>query len=271
MAPGGLGTAVGTSALADSSASSQVQVLDTDVAIIGREAAANTTFEYGVKSYVRPDAALNVFTCFKISVHPFSSKRLTAINFNVETGAQLTEYFPPNANSTTESLKCWLAIISKYETLLEPGYWSFPPPQDIPSELLIPVEDFVKQHQLEAAKPRIIAISGIGYGGIHHLLTLNLMQSFGATLTRQVIDNPLVQLSGQTVSSSTLIATPRLQPPLIQHRRSHKTHISRHTPPRQKLKWARISNQRQTHFVPRTDQLIRSYAIFPGCQRKSCI
>jgi hypothetical protein len=156
----------------------------------------NTTFEYGVQSYIRNSAAVDFFARFRVATQPFAAKRLTAINVDVETGSQLKEYVPPAANATTEALKRWLVIVSKYESQLEPGYWTFPEPKDIPAEFLIPIEEFVKLHQLEAAIPRILSISGLGYGGIRNLLTFNLMQAFGASLTRQVLENQLIQPLG---------------------------------------------------------------------------
>jgi hypothetical protein len=222
-------TSIRTSAgTADPYASNAVEVINTEVAIVGGGASGtyaavrlredfntsivvieprdhlgghvstytvpetNTTLEYGVQSYVRNQAAIDFLARFKINTLPFAAKRLTTITVDVETGAQLKGYISPAANATTEALKRWLDIVSKYDNMLEPGYWHFPQPQDIPAEFLVPVEDFVKQHQLEAAIPRIVAISGVGYGGIRHLLTLNLMQAFGATLTRQVLNNELL-------------------------------------------------------------------------------
>jgi hypothetical protein len=224
-----------TSVLSEGPASNQVQVIDADVAIVGGGAGGtyaavrlhedlntsivliepksrlgghvstytvpetNTTFEYGVQSYVRNSAAIDFFARFGVNTQPFAARRLTTINVDVETGKQLKDYIPPAANATTEALKRWLAIVSKYESELEPGYWNFPQPKDIPAEFLVPVEEFVKLHQLDAAIPRMLAISGVGYGGIRNLLTFNLMQAFGASLTRQVLDN---QLLGPIVSNS---------------------------------------------------------------------
>lgn len=152
----------------------------------------NTTLEYGVQSYVRNQAAFEFYARFDISTQPFAAKILTAINVSFETGARLDEYISPAANATTAALKRWLEIVAKYEGMLEPGYWSFPQPQDIPAGLLVHVEDFVKQNGLEATIPRIVSISGVGYGGIRHLLTFNLKQAFGATLTRQVLNGELL-------------------------------------------------------------------------------
>ncbi|KAH8732911.1 hypothetical protein GQ44DRAFT_600763 [Phaeosphaeriaceae sp. PMI808] len=151
----------------------------------------NTTVEYGVQSYIRNSAALDFFARFGVDTQLFTARRLSTINIDVASGARLTDYIPPSINATNEAFQRWLLIVAKYETMFELGFWNFPRPQDIPSELLVPIEEFVKTHQLDAAIPRILAISGLGYGGIRHLLTFNLVQSFGPSLTRQVIDGQL--------------------------------------------------------------------------------
>jgi hypothetical protein len=216
------------SGLADAILPDQPQVINTDVAIIGGGAAGiyaavrlredfqtsvvvteprdhlgghvstyvvpetNTTLEYGVQSYIRNDAAIDFFSRFGIATQTFTSKRNTAINVDVETGAQLKNYTAPSLNATNETFQRWLTIVAKYEKIMEPGYWGFPQPDDIPEELLMPIENFVKLHQLEAIVPRIITISGLGYGGIRHLLTFNLIRAFGASLSKQVVENSLV-------------------------------------------------------------------------------
>jgi len=213
------------SAITTSITPNQPVVIDTDVAIIGGGAAGtyaavrlredlstrvvvieprdhlgghtstyvvpetNTPLEYGVQSYIVNDAAVAFFTRFGIATQPFTSKRNTAITVDVTTGARL-DYSAPGLNATNDALQRWLNIIAKYAPLVEPGYWKFP--KDVPKELLMTVENFVKLHQLEDSLSRIITISGIGYGGVRDLLVFNLLRSFGPSLTKQVIDNSLV-------------------------------------------------------------------------------
>ncbi|KAF2831467.1 FAD/NAD(P)-binding domain-containing protein, partial [Ophiobolus disseminans] len=154
---------------------------------------ANTTLEYGVQSYLNYGPAVDFFKRFGLATQPFApGRRLTAVNVDVESGALLTGYSAPNANATTEAFARWLSIVSQYEAITEPGYWDFPQPTNIPQDLLLPIEEFVKINQLEAAIPRILTISGLGYGGIRHLLTFNLVRAFGASLTKQVAANALV-------------------------------------------------------------------------------
>ncbi|KAF1842662.1 FAD/NAD(P)-binding domain-containing protein [Cucurbitaria berberidis CBS 394.84] len=156
----------------------------------------NTTLEFGVQSYLRYGPALDFFARFGIALRPFASKRLTTVNIDVETGEQLKDYLSPNINATNEAFQRWLAIVSKYKTFLEPGYWNFPLSPDIPSDFLVPFEDFAKRHELEAAVPRILAISGVGYGGVRNPITLHLLQAFGASLTLDMLENQMFVPTG---------------------------------------------------------------------------
>ncbi|KAK1911907.1 hypothetical protein P3342_010992 [Pyrenophora teres f. teres] len=153
----------------------------------------NYTINYGVQSYLPYGPALDFFARFGITIQTFASKRLTALNVDVETGKVLKGYIAPSANVTNEAFKRWLNITSEYKDMLEPGYWNFPQPEDIPEDFLMPFEDFAKKYQIEAAIPRITAISGVGYGGIRHLLTLNIFQAFGWSLTKDLLQGTLFQ------------------------------------------------------------------------------
>lgn len=144
----------------------------------------NTTLEYGVQSYLNYGPAKTLFNRFGIATQPFASKRNTAVNVDVETGALLKGYTTPAANATNEAFQRWLAITSKYQEYLEPGFWKFPLPTDIPSDFLEPFEEFARKNQIEAAVPRILTISGTGPGGIKDILTLHIFQAFGAALTK---------------------------------------------------------------------------------------
>lgn len=152
----------------------------------------NITFDYGVQFYIRNEAATNFFARFDVALQPYSARPLNTINVDVETGKELKDYITPTEDATRDALNRWLTIVSKYQDYLEPGYWGFPQPANIPAELLIPFGGFAKSHDLDAAIPRIIEISGVGYGGIGNLITLHIMQAFGATITQQVLENQLV-------------------------------------------------------------------------------
>jgi hypothetical protein len=150
---------------------------------------ANTTLDYGVQSYLPYGPAIDFFARFGIGHQPFAAKRLIGVNVNVENGERLDDYSPPNINDTNEAFQRWIKIVSQYETLLEPDYWNFPQPSDIPADFLVPFEEFAKTNQLEAAIPRILTISGVGYGGVRNLLTFDIIQAFGASLTQGMLQS----------------------------------------------------------------------------------
>jgi len=151
-----------------------------------------TTLEYGVQSYMRYGQALEFFARFNVSVIPFSSRRLTGINVDITNGKLITGYAPPPAADTTAAFAVWLSLVDKYKPFLEPGLWDFYGPDEIPSELLIPLKDFVKLHNVEAALPRIMQISNIGVGGVADLLTFHVIMAFGPTISESVVNSTLV-------------------------------------------------------------------------------
>lgn len=152
----------------------------------------NTTVEFGVQTYLPYNPANDFFTRFNIITQPFSARRLSSWTIDIETGAQLKDYVAPSLNATNAALERWYALIEKYESYLEPGYWGFPFPGQIPDDFLIAFVDFVKLHDLEAAVPRIVTISGVGTGGLSKLITLDVMQAFGPSITRSAIDNTFI-------------------------------------------------------------------------------
>jgi hypothetical protein len=157
----------------------------------------NSTFEYGVRSYLAYGPAAKFFERFGLATQGFDLGRpLRDVHVDVETGAPLSNYEAPPYPAIQEALGRWLGLITKYESILEPGYWNFPAPKNIPEDLLMPIEDFLKLHQLEAAIPRFVQVSGIGYGGIRHLTTFNLMRSFGVEVTREFINNTWIRPVG---------------------------------------------------------------------------
>ncbi|KAJ4348425.1 uncharacterized protein N0V89_009799 [Didymosphaeria variabile] len=152
----------------------------------------NTTLEYGVQSYMHYGPTVSFFERFGIEFGPFTSRRLTTINVDVETGKRL-DYTPPAANETTEALRKWLQFVEKYNDLVEPGFWNFPPPDQIPAVFLTPFGEFVQHQKIEAAVPRIVTISGVGVGSLQILPTLQVVQAFGLAVTKGVVEGTFIQ------------------------------------------------------------------------------
>jgi len=154
------------------------------------------TIEYGVQSYVPYGPALDFFDRFDIQTEPFASRRLTGLYVEYESSKILTGYTPPSANATNEALRIWLSIVEKYNPLIEPGFWNFPSPTDIPADFLTPFGEFAKRYNVQAAAPRIATISNVGANGLEKLLTLDVIQEFGLPLTKSVLESSLFKPIG---------------------------------------------------------------------------
>jgi hypothetical protein len=152
----------------------------------------NTTLEFGVQSYMQYGPTIEFFERFGIEFGSFSSRRLTTINVDVETGKVL-DYTPPAANDTTDALKRWLQFVEKYKEFTEPGFWNFPPPDKIPVEFLTPFGMFARGRKIEAAVPRIATISGVGIGDLQIIPTLHVVQAFGWAVAKDVVEGTLIQ------------------------------------------------------------------------------
>ncbi|PVI02555.1 hypothetical protein DM02DRAFT_670413 [Periconia macrospinosa] len=152
----------------------------------------NTTLEYGVQSYMQYGPSVGFFERFGVQLGSFSTRQLKVINVDVETGKALN-YTAPSAVATFDALKKWQQFVEKYNDLVEPGYWNFPEPGQIPQEFLLPFADFVKQNGIEAAVPRIAVISGVGVGSLSNIPTMHVVQAFGAPVTKAAVEAGFVQ------------------------------------------------------------------------------
>jgi hypothetical protein len=156
----------------------------------------NTTLEYGVQSYVQYGPTVAFFQRFGVDITTFTSRRLTSVNVDIETGKILSGYIPPTSNATTEAFRKWLEIVEKYDGLFEPGYWDFPLPDAIPEDLLSPFGEFARRQGIVDAVPRIMAISNVGVGGLEETLTMYVIQSFAGSITKGVLNGTLFQPVG---------------------------------------------------------------------------
>jgi hypothetical protein len=139
----------------------------------------NTTLEFGVQSYMRYGPAVGFFERFGVELGVFTTKPLKSVNVDVETGEALNYTAPPQAE-VSAALKKWQQFVEKYDNLVEPGYWNFPPPGKIPEDFLTPFGKFARQNGIEAAVPRIVVIAGVGIGNLQTIPTLHVIQAFGA-------------------------------------------------------------------------------------------
>jgi hypothetical protein len=82
----------------------------------------------------------------------------------------------------------------------------------------MPFEEFAKQNQLEAVVPRILTVSGVGYGGIRELLTFEIFQAFRASLAK----GGCAILYSQSSDTALLWVTDHTASPCLLQVRSHQ-------------------------------------------------
>ncbi|RYP10595.1 hypothetical protein DL764_000565 [Monosporascus ibericus] len=140
-------------------------------------------YDYGVNSYTEYGKAKDFFARFNVSISVPTRPVLSTKFVDFTTGKELKRYESPAAADVTASLRKYLEICEKYENLIIPSYANFPE-NDIPEDLLMKFSDFIKKYGLEAMVPRIFQVTGMGLGNMVDELTLYVMQTFGAPITR---------------------------------------------------------------------------------------
>lgn len=144
---------------------------------------AGKAYEYGVQSYFDVGGAVDFFARFNITVGAPERISLTNVYADFSTGEAISDYVTPEATDRTEALNRFLKAAEPYESMLLPGYWEFPAPEDIPEDLLLPFGEFAKKYGFEAAMPQMFQVPG-PVPDFTGALTLHVMQVFGAPMAR---------------------------------------------------------------------------------------
>ena len=131
--------------------------------------------------------ARDFFSRFNVSVGNPTRVSVNNTFVDYETGKIVSNYVPPNSSAQRAALEIYLQQCELYENILLPGYWNFPSPDQIPSDLLLQFGQFAKKHGIEAALPQIFTISGLGVGNPIAAPTLYVMQAFGAPMARALL------------------------------------------------------------------------------------
>jgi hypothetical protein len=145
-------------------------------------------FNYGVQSYIDYKGAKAFFERFGIPLQPnvlFSSDTL---NVDPNTGKLVPNAtVPPPLNGVIAALEKYYDLIVPWNDLMLPGYWNFPPGDQIPADLLLPFSDFVAKYNLEDMAPIIAIVSGQNINTQYP--TLSVVKNFGATVVAGFLNN----------------------------------------------------------------------------------
>jgi hypothetical protein len=78
-------------------------------------------------------------------------------------------------------------LIVPWNDILLPGYWNFPPGDQIPADLLLPFRDFVAKYDLGAMAPILSVVSGQDINSTNP--TLFVVKNFGTPVTEGFLNN----------------------------------------------------------------------------------
>ncbi|CAJ2501283.1 Uu.00g041360.m01.CDS01 [Anthostomella pinea] len=143
-------------------------------------------YDFGVNSYTEYGNSKEFFARFNVSIEVPARLTLNTTYVDFESGNELDGYVSPASADVTAGLNKYLTICEQYEDILLPSYANFPT-ENIPEDLLIPFSDFITKYELEVIVPRIFQVTGIGLGNMASELTIYVMQTFGAPITRSLL------------------------------------------------------------------------------------
>ncbi|KAK0738883.1 hypothetical protein B0T18DRAFT_335184 [Schizothecium vesticola] len=144
-------------------------------------------FDAGVQNWIEINNASAFFARFGVAVQPNVRSVLDQHFIDFETGARLSNYTPPSAIDRSTALRKYLEVAEQFLPILQPGWWNFPPPSQIPADLLLPFRDFVVKYKLAAGIPQIFATTGFGKHNFMDALTLFVMRSFDVSMVRTLL------------------------------------------------------------------------------------
>ncbi|EED13875.1 conserved hypothetical protein [Talaromyces stipitatus ATCC 10500] len=145
--------------------------------------ATGTPYDYGVQSFLDLGNATGFFERFGIETAPLSQTNVTTEHIDFNTGAVVNLTLPSFPDQVT-ALQKFLDVVKPWTDYLQPGYWNFPQPADIPEDFLIPFGDFITKYGLEDAIPLIYETTGLGLGNMTQATTMFELQAFGTYMAQ---------------------------------------------------------------------------------------
>lgn len=142
-----------------------------------------TPYDYGVESFLDLGQAKEFFGRFNISLGPVTQPSVTDEYIDFTTGAVVNLTLPSFPDQIA-AIQNFLNIVEPWTDYLQPGYWNFPQPADIPADLLLPYGDFITKYGLQDAIPLIYETTGLGLGNMTEAITMFELQAFGTYMAQ---------------------------------------------------------------------------------------
>jgi hypothetical protein len=146
----------------------------------------NTPYDYGVEAFLDIGNATDFFERFGIELAPLTQANVTTEYIDFTTGA-LVNLTLPSLDAQGAAMEQFLSIVEPWTEYLQPGYWNFPQPADIPADFLIPYGDFITKYGLQDAIPLIYETTGLGLGNMTEATTMFELQAFGTYMAQSIL------------------------------------------------------------------------------------
>ncbi|KAK3933875.1 hypothetical protein QBC46DRAFT_359403 [Diplogelasinospora grovesii] len=140
-------------------------------------------FDFGVQAFNDYGPARAFFARMNVTTASLPRVPLTSKYVDFSTGTPVN-FTAPAAADRALALQNFYTQALLYENLLQPGYFNFPAPSSIPSDLLLPFGEFVAKYNLQAAVNQVFEVTGLGVGDMPSALTMYVMQAFDAEMLR---------------------------------------------------------------------------------------
>lgn len=150
--------------------------------------------EYGNVFFENTTTARSYFARYSVDFAPLPAVDDPAhpIRFyDLTTGEHVEGFAPPGPEAAFTALQRRADYVEQHFPFLEDGYYL---PDPVPEELLMPVIDFIKRHQLQDVLNIAFQVAQ-GFGDFLHAPTLYAAKILSPTLLRKLTNNDMLVLS----------------------------------------------------------------------------
>ncbi|KAM7184068.1 beta-cyclopiazonate dehydrogenase [Rhypophila sp. PSN 637] len=188
--------------------------------------------DFGVNVFNDWGPARAFFERMNVSVGAPVRPLLTSQYMDFKTGIPVA-YTPASFADIIPAFNRFYAAVAPLESMMLPGYFNFPPPSQIPADLLIPFGEFIKKYQLETAVNLIFESTGLGVGDMVNTLTIWVLATFNTPMIGAFIGlyGTLTPTSGRNIElyeavAARLASDVRYRSSIIQTTRSASGNVT---------------------------------------------
>jgi hypothetical protein len=149
----------------------------------------NVPYDYGVAAFFEYGSMKDFFASLNVTLKSAGIQPLQGYFADFDTGKNQSGFVPPDQALVFGSggLYKFLDLATQYEPYLQPSYANFPPPAQIPADLLLTFSQFITKYNLTNMVPTVFTTTGMGMGDIDDALMIYVLQAFPAAALRAFV------------------------------------------------------------------------------------